>query len=234
MGKLILLSGPSCVGKGPLVDAVNTFRPDVKFRSIDVIKSLESRPGGLRPNDNHADFRSAAEINSWRTDSRYIVGDCRGLPQAVDLEKVHKELAADETLLIEAYYTLGRQVRGVKGLGATSIFISPLSQQEIDDLQAANVEVDVFLTNLMMCKQLARARAMGKTVDTAAIEDIQKRAQDIPHEMAARMDFTHQIVNRDGEGHPNWHYDYTHSNFSASPEGDAGRAVARFSELLLS
>lgn len=238
MGRLVLLSGPACVGKGPLVQATRKFRSQLKFGEVGVIKSLESRPGGLRPTDDPRDFFAADSIRGWQGNPRYIVGDCRGLPQAVDLEKVQSELAQTGVLLIEAYYTLGRQVRdnaslaGIQGLETTSVFLSPLSQQEIDDVKTAGIDINVFLTGLMMTKILARARAMGKTIDDAMVRDAQGRATDALNELAVAHEFSSILVNRDGEGQPNWHYDYAAKAFAAEPEGDAGRALDSFAKIL--
>ena len=99
MTRFILLSGPSCVGKGPLIDAVQKVHKDLKFGVVGVIKSRESRPGGkLRKTDKPEDFFSADEIRSWEGDPRYIVGDCRGYPQAIDVERV-KDAAKKHSLL---------------------------------------------------------------------------------------------------------------------------------------
>ena len=49
--RLIILSGPSCVGKSPLTAAVKKFQPEIKFVQVAVIKSKESRYDKPRPDE---------------------------------------------------------------------------------------------------------------------------------------------------------------------------------------
>ena len=108
--RFTILSGPSCVGKGPLVAALSEFHPDVKYAQIPVIKSKDSRLKGPRPEEvavwvNPDYFRSTPEILRLKNNPVFVVGVCRGLPQAVDLSKVQETDA--ELLFIEIYHTIG-------------------------------------------------------------------------------------------------------------------------------
>lgn len=242
MVRLIQLSGPACVGKGPLIQAVKRFHPNIDVRVINVTKSFESRPGGLRPTDNPNDFRQASEIQSWSGNPQYIVGECRELPQAIDLEQirqiVRKESKGDLLLYLEAYYTLGQQLRNssflanTQGLETTTVFLSPLSRLEIEDSKQAGVNVAEYLTHLMMNKLLVRARAMDQQIDKRTIEDFWSRAKDAVNELGAAHLFSGVLVNHDGEGSPNWHYDYDQKDFVREPEGEAARTLQSFSEIL--
>ena len=239
MSRLVLLSGPSCTGKGPLIRAVEKFYPNIKFHKSSVIKSLESRPGGkLRPDDNPEDFRAAGEIKNWAGNPKYIVGSCRGLPQAVNLDCIQKASENTRLLYLEAYYSLGQQVRdsnylkGLPGLEITTIFLSPLSKDEIEALQTAGIDISPFLTNLMMNKLLTRARVMGKKLSDDFINDCFSRAWNTYNELNKAYFFTGVLVNHDGEGSANWHYDPIQKDFSGRPEGDAARTLESFAAIL--
>ena len=85
--RLIALSGPSCVGKGPLLAAAREFHGELPFDLVAVIKSRESRRGSPRPDeallwDNPDYFRPCPEIKRLRGD-RYLHATVR-VPQALD------------------------------------------------------------------------------------------------------------------------------------------------------
>lgn len=227
----IVLSGPSCVGKGPLVAALNRFHPDLKYSEIPVIKSKDSRPNGPRPGEediweNEDYFRTSEAIYDLEDNPQFVVGMCRDLPQAVDLEKVKKNKA--KLLFIEIYYSLGAKLLTStflkpKNIQTTTLFLSPISRIEIEDLKADNVDVARHVRQLMVAKQLARKRYQGKKA--ILNEDIDARATDAYNELLYACKCDRVIINRDGEGSPNWHR-LPKGPFTARPEGDAGRALA--------
>lgn len=238
MTRFVLLSGPSCVGKGPLISTIRAFHKKVKFGSVNVIKSFESRPGGkLRPTDNENDFFSADEIKSWQGNPRYIVGDCRGYPQAIDLDSVAAAREQNDVVFLEVYYTLGQQVREHKqlqddhDLQTFSVFLSPVSKQEIEDLKKQGANLPQFLTELMMSNQLARGRFMGDPLTPDFIRKSLARAQDTYDELSTAHLFSGVLVNHDAEGSPNW-CSSPEGEFFAKPIGDAGRVTERFAAIL--
>jgi guanylate kinase len=77
--RLIILSGPSCAGKGPLVIALGRFYPKIEYNSIPAMKRKESRGGRPRPDEvnvwNNPDyFRTKDEIEWLRSEPQYICG----------------------------------------------------------------------------------------------------------------------------------------------------------------
>ncbi len=226
--RFTVLSGPSCVGKGPLVAALNRFHPDLKYSEIPVIKSKDSRPNGPRPGEesiweDEDFFRTAEAIRKLENNPRFLVGDCRGLPQAVDLKKV--EDSKSKLLFIEIYYTIGEKLLTntfLKNVQTTMLFLSPISRIEIEDLKADNVDISSHVRQLMVGKQLARTRYQGKKA--VLNKDIDQRATDAYNELFYASKCDRVIINRDGEGSPNWHR-LPRGPFTASPEGDAGRAL---------
>ncbi|MHB8069122.1 MAG: nucleoside/nucleotide kinase family protein [Desulfobaccales bacterium] len=235
--RFAILSGPSSVGKGPLIAAMRRFHPDLIYAQIPVIKSKESRPKGPRPEEvavweNPDYFRSKDDILGLEGNPQYLIGDCRGLPQAVDLQKVQETRA--KLLLVEIYHTIGAKLMQNKFLTdveAITIFVSPLGCQEIKDLKEAGVSLEEYLTQIMIHKQLVRARYQGKEVDVKLVSDVLSRARDSLSELKSACKYSHVIVNHDGEGNPNWHR-LPGGVFADRPEGEAGRSVSALVRIL--
>ena len=235
--RLIILSGPACVGKGPLKAAIDRFFPQIRYSDIPVIKSKESRPNGPRPGEdrlwNDPDyFRAAQDLNSLKSDARYLLGACRGLPQALDLNKV-KQSDAD-VVLIEVYHTLGSQLkesRYLEGIDVISVFVSPVSKFDILDLKRCGVNISQYLTSLMLAKLTARSRSMGEMLTQKTVDDLVARAQGTYAELSDANRYSFVIANRDGEGSSNWNRSLC-STFISRPEGDAMRATAALAAIL--
>ncbi|HZK06000.1 MAG TPA: hypothetical protein VFC82_09160 [Actinomycetaceae bacterium] len=239
MRKLMLLSGPSCVGKGPLLKALKQFCPDIQSREIPVIRSHESRNGKPRANevriwDNPHYFMPAAEILKLSRKD-YFVGDCRGLPQAIDTRKMAD--TKEDVVLLEVYHAFGADFRewavaNLPSLPFRTVFVTPFSEEEITWLSMAGVAATDYVRDVMIEKQLLRARFMGRTSLAAAeIGDIRNRAADAFSEMQSARFYTDVIVNHDGEGHSNWHME-PDGSFASEPEGDAGRTLQKLYEIV--
>src|SRR5215472_13570255 len=87
-GRLVILSGPSCVGKSPLAKALARFHPDLsaKLQPIVLFNSRSPRPGERDGEDYH--FRAREQVELLRDQERYVVMDVRGDLQALDLENL--------------------------------------------------------------------------------------------------------------------------------------------------
>jgi len=236
--RLVIISGPSCVGKDPLKEAVKKYS-GIKYSSIPVIKSKESRPNGPRPDEvdkwgNPDFFRAANEIMVLKSNPQYIVGDCRGLPQAINLQQVLD--SNEELFFLEVYHAIGCQVRDNSYLkddiGISAVFLSPVSRLEIRELKAEETNLETYIATLMMQKLTLRSRHQGVDVfNNKVIEDNIQRAMDAYSELRNAHNYTHVIVNHEGESHPNWHRT-PEGIFEAKPEGEASQAVGVFTEIL--
>jgi guanylate kinase len=84
-GRLVILSGPSCVGKSPLDRALVRFYPDLRARlqRLVLFNSRDPRPGEQDGVDCY--FRTRAQIEALRSQERFAVLDVRGDLQALDL-----------------------------------------------------------------------------------------------------------------------------------------------------
>src|SRR5215471_10054898 len=87
-GRLVILSGPSCVGKSPLDSALGRFFSSLRqpVQRVVLFNSRVPRPGEMDGVDYH--FRSREEIEALRSDPRYVVLDVRGDLQGLDLEEL--------------------------------------------------------------------------------------------------------------------------------------------------
>ena len=85
-GRLVILSGPSCVGKSPLDKALARFHPQLRSRLQPLVlyNSRDPRPGEVDGSDYH--FRARSQVEALDGEDRYVVMDVRGDLQALDLD----------------------------------------------------------------------------------------------------------------------------------------------------
>lgn len=234
--RLIALSGPSCVGKGPLLAAAAEFHRELPFDLISVIKSKESRCGEPRPDESALwgdpdYFRPQQEIKRLRGD-RYLRATSHGFPQALDLERI---VAAEKNLVVvEASYRVTRQLKTAEclaGIEVATVFVSPIGYEELIYLFACDVHLVKFLRGLMTRKLLARTVFYGREYNEALLDDIARRAGDTAAELRAAHEFDLVLISRDGEGAPSWNRAPS-GRFLARPVGEAGETLEAFAELL--
>lgn len=234
---MVILSGPSCVGKGPLIAAVRRFYPQIDHTLIPTIKARESRGGQPRPDEesiwNDPDhWRTEDELNNLRDDPRYLVGYCRDSPQAVDLERIRQ--APSRLVIVEVYHTIGMRLCSaafLKGIEIVTVFITPMSAEEIVFLKQCGISPAVTLRGLMVLKQYRRLLYHRREIDDEIIHDIEARARDAVAELRSAPDYTLVVVNHDGEGSPSWNRLPT-GRFTSSPIGEAKRTLDAFVEVL--
>jgi guanylate kinase len=87
-GRLIILSGPSCVGKTPLYEALGKFYPELHgiFHRLVLVNSRAPRPGERDGVDYH--FRTRAQVEALGSDNRYAVMEVRSDLQALDVHEL--------------------------------------------------------------------------------------------------------------------------------------------------
>jgi len=228
--RLIILSGPSCVGKSPLIKTLKRVHPEIQFRIPILYTSRPPRSVEKEAVDYY--FRSEQDIRSYPPE-RFIVGQIRKIWQAVDLMEMQELFSRGNLIIFEIYPTLGRQFRDhplIRQLTAdfevSTVFISPASEEEISALQinmgfASPAET---LAAIMLPKLIGRTEQQGKLFTPEVLEDLQLRASMAYEEMKMGENYTHRIVNHDGEDSHNWRY--------TPPLGDAGVTLARFVDII--
>ena len=228
MGRFVILSGPSCVGKGPLHAAFSNFYPEqaARLRKLVLYNCRSPRPGEIDGKDYH--FRSRQEIERLREKENFIVLDVRGDLQAVDLNDAERTLAAGD-LFFEGNPFVGRKLLEVFApkVSVLSIFLSPLSHEEIVFLrsQARSLSLENFLTDVMRHKLLRRTQRQKNILSLKDLENIERRAASAYAELEEAWNFEHIIPNHDGEDSENWDAFYY-------PVGDARKALLAFADLV--
>jgi guanylate kinase len=227
-GRLVILSGPSCIGKSPLARALKRFHPELaeKLRPLVLYNSRAPRPGEQDGVDYH--FRTRKEVEELRSDERYVVLDVRGDLQGLDLEDLRATLQAGDAFF-EGNPFVGRllatheSLRGVKRL---AVFVSPLSKEEIAFLRdQPHVSLPSIVFDVMRRKLLRRMRRQKGELSLRDLEEVERRAGSAYAELREAHRFEHVIPNHDGEDSENWDAFYY-------PLGDARRTLLQFAALL--
>jgi guanylate kinase len=228
-GRLVILSGPSCVGKSPLEKALGRFYPELRnhLRKLVLFNSRAPRPGEVDGVDYH--FRQRSQIELLRAESRFALMDVRGDLQAVDVEGL-LSLLAQADAFFEGNPFVGGALQThprLAGVERLSLFLSPLSRDEILFLRAPerNVALPDFVTDVMRRKLLRRTRRQKGELSAADLQNIERRASSAYRELQEAWHFQHVIANHDGEDSDNWEAFYY-------PIGEARKSLEALAALL--
>ena len=229
--RIIILSGPSCVGKSPLLKAIKRVHPEISFQMP--VMYTSRLPRSIEQEGVDYYFRSEQEVRSFPPD-RYIIGQTRTVWQAIDLEEMQKIFTRHNLIIFEIYPTLGKifydhpliQKLSVD-FEVRTVFISPATEDEIHALQInmgfrSPAEAAAAI---MLPKLIIRMQQQGKLLLPEVMEDLQIRAAKAYEEIKMGENYSDWIVNHDGEDSHNWSY--------TPPLGDAGMTLRRFVDILL-
>lgn len=229
MHRLVIFSGPSCVGKSPLAKALARFYPELHkaMQPLVLYNSRAARPGETNGVDYH--FRPRPEIEKLKEQDRFVVMDVRGDLQALDLQELKKSLKKGD-VLFEGNPFVGRVLQthpALEGINRLSIFMAPVSKEEIQYLNSVEPAVSLsdFITDMMRRKLLRRTRKQKGELSLKDLENIEKRAGSAYRELQDAHHFQFVIPNHDGEDSENWDAFYY-------PVGEARKALLAFVELL--
>ncbi len=227
-GKLVVLSGPSCIGKSPLIKALGQFHPHLheKLQPLVLYNSRSPRAGEKDGEDYH--FRQRAEIEELKEKENFVVMDVRSDLQAFDLKELNGSLKKSD-VLFEGNPFIGCTLLThpkLKGIKRLSVFVSPLSRQELSFLkEQSGVDLESLVTDVMRRKLLRRMQRQKGLLSQKDLEEAERRAKSAYRELSFAHQFDHVIANHDGEDSENWNAFYF-------PLGDAGRTFNIFVELL--
>jgi guanylate kinase len=228
-GRLVILSGPSCVGKSPLAKALAKFYPELRkpLQPLVLYNCRDPRPGEADGVDYH--FRSREQVENLKVKDHFVVLDVRGDLQALDLKELSASLAKGD-VFFEGNAFVGRALQTAHALAEVnrlSVFMSPLARAEVLFLKAAepNVSLSHLITDLMRRKLLRRSRREKGELSLRDLEDIERRASSAYRELEEAHYFQYVIPNHDGEDSENWDAFYY-------PLGDARAALLAFVSLL--
>lgn len=229
MNKLIILSGPSCVGKSPLYKALDKFYPDITrtIKTVVLYNSRRPRPKEKEGLDYY--FRLRKDIEKLRSKKKFVVLDVRGDLQALDIEEVKKELKTSN-MLFEGNPFAGKILishPSLKNINKVSIFISPVSKEEALFLKKIKNKISIkeLIGDIMSRKLLRRTRKQKGILSLGDLENIQRRAQSAYQELKEAYRYDYVIPNHDGEDSENWDAFYY-------PLGEARRTLLALVSIL--
>jgi guanylate kinase len=168
VGKVFVITGPSGVGKGTLIEQLLERVPELEL-SVSAT-TREPRPGELEGRDYHflspEEFRRRLEAGDFLEHASYS-GNYYGTLRS----EVERRLAEGRSVVLEIEVQGARQVRDALRDDAVLIFIAPPDEAVL------------------------RERLEGRGTDSA--EAIEQRLRTAEVELAARSEFPLEVVNDD-------------------------------------
>jgi guanylate kinase len=165
-GKVFVITGPSGVGKGTLIERLLDAVPELEL-SVSAT-TREPRAGEVDGRDYHfltpEEFRRRLEAGDFLEHTSYS-GNYYGTLR----EEVERRLAEGRSVVLEIEVQGARQVRDAMGDDAVLIFIAPPDEAAL------------------------RARLEGRGTDSP--EAIAQRLRTAEVELAARSEFPREVVN---------------------------------------
>lgn len=223
-GRLIVLSGPSCVGKGPLCHALKTLYPGLynNMHRLVLYNSRDKRPGEREGVDYY--FRSREQMEKLRGREDFILLNVRGDLQGLDVEELLKLLRQGRDVLFEGNPFIPQALWNWPALSSVSmlkVFLSPISREEILWLKGRKADIPALVIDMMRRKLLRRTQKQKGSLSAKDLENIEQRCKSAPEELKLASCFDWVIPNHDGEDSENWTcFEY--------PVGDAFKALQAF------
>ncbi|MBF0414721.1 MAG: hypothetical protein HQL78_06925 [Magnetococcales bacterium] len=230
MNKIVILSGPGCVGKKPLFSAFRRFHPETasRFRRLVLFNDRPPHPGEDDGTDYH--FRSRMELESMRFKEGFIVADVRGNLQALEIRQIQTILDDGNIPYYEGNPFVPAKLwdEGIlERFPHLSVFLSPLSKEEIVFLKSPERRVDLsrFVREVQRRKLLRREATRKQWLSLHDLEEIEHAAGSAYLELREAWKFQHILVSYDTGDGDNWdafHY----------PLGNARKTLLSFAALL--
>jgi guanylate kinase len=230
MSRFVMLSGPSCVGKGPLYKALRKFYPDLagRLQQIILYNSRDPRPGEQEGVDYY--FRSRSNIEELATKPGFTSAIVRGDLQAIEIASIRAILDQDKDAFFEGNPFIPAKLGELKELQeipTLKVFLSPLSQEEIVFLKdpQQRTHLEKLLPDIMRRKLLRRTKRQKINLGLKDLENIEQRVASAIVELREAWKFDFVIPTHDGEDSEHWDAFY----YSI---GDARKALLAFAALL--
>ena len=227
--KLVIISGPSGVGKTKLVQSFRKFFPNIsaEYEPLVYYVSREARPDERNGVDRF--FVSSDEIEKFKNNDRYIVAKARRDLHAICIDDVLKALARTN-VIYEGSPFLAVSLMNHEYLSQipkVSVFISPLSKEEVMLFSAKDSKMNLkdAVERIISMKLLKRALRQKPILSVDDYEDISLRAASAFEEIKLAVKFDFVIPNHDGEESENWDCFFY-------PVGDARKTLLLFAKIL--
>ena len=229
MGRMIILTGPSCIGKSPLDQALKRFYPEIRDQVQPLVlwNSRDPRPGEIDGVQYH--FSPIEKFKELKSNSDFVVMEVRGDTQALNVKELSKNLLKGDVFYEGNTYMakLLIELEAIKQYAKTSMFISPLSREEIQFLTSKEAPQDLsrMITDIMRRKLLRRTKKQKGELSLKDLENIETRANSAYKEMKEAYHFDFVIPNHDGEDSEHWNAFYY-------PIGDARNTLLTVKEII--
>ncbi len=157
----------------------------------------------------------------------FTVMEVRGDLQAMDEAELSRVLQEGDALfegnpfIGVALLDFAAQV----GVPVLSVFVSPLSQEELQAFSQAGASLPDVVTEIMRRKLLRRTEKQKGVLSAADLEEVERRAHSAYRELQLAPRFECVLPNHDGEDSENW-------NAFSLPIGDARRTLLALVDLL--
>jgi guanylate kinase len=199
--KLVLLSGPSCVGKGPMRKALHSYYPKIKYAELVL---CNSRPPRFKKDTGFYEVHGAdfyflpRGLFAQLDQNRFIIGKVRSDIQAIDMEQVKELFDANNLILAEVFYTLGESLmewickQSSLDFEIKSVALVPLTDEEIEKrVKVESKKPEQIIYEVMKAKLEKRGE------DSAT--KIEERALSAYVEIEGMKHYTNHIINHAGE-----------------------------------
>jgi guanylate kinase len=229
MSRLLMLTGPSCVGKSPLLAALRKLHPELaaQLQPLVLYNDREPRPGEQDGVTYH--FRPREAIEALKGQPGYIVLPVRRDVQALEMAQVRAILDAGHDPFFEGnVYIAAALLRApeLADVPKTSCFLSPLSLDEAQFLRRQpQVSLEKLVCDVMRRKLLRRDLKQKGTLGEPDLRNIEARCGAAFAELQYAPLFDWVLPNHDGEGSENWDASYY-------PLGDARRCLLDLAAIL--
>jgi guanylate kinase len=207
MPRLVALAGPSCVGKSPLAHSLARLAPDLARTLVSPVlyNSRAARPGEQDGVDYH--FRSREYLEGLRGQDGYLVLDVRRDIHALAWADLQAVLGSGRDAFFEGNpYVATAMMQGARAHGAevVSVFLAPLSGEEIGALREAGADMERTVAGVMRRKLLRRATRHKGELRVDDLQDIEARCGAAWRELQYAPQFQWVLPNHDGEDSENW------------------------------
>ena len=192
--KLVVVSGPSGVGKGPIIE----WLKKLYMPNLAQVQVRKTRPP--RPNEKASDMGFEGKLGP------YIEYDCRGSTQRIYEQDLSDAFYKNDTVLLEAYHVAVPHLKNAyaKHWNIESVFISPVTKQELEQTKALDRPISDYVYHVMADALYRRAAHMQQIPTFHLKMDLHERASDAADEIELSSSYDHIIYNSCYEADVRW------------------------------